>query len=91
VILVNDGGKKINVIKEVRAITRSASAKPRRWSKALRRPIKEGISEGRSGRPPQAPRGSRRDRRGQVIGPAWAGTKGKGGSGRGRPFSSAGG
>jgi len=36
VILTGDGGKKINVIKEVRAITALASARRRRWSKALR-------------------------------------------------------
>ena len=45
VILTGDGGKKINVIKEVRAITSSASAKPRRWSKAPPRPIKEGVNK----------------------------------------------
>ena len=37
VILTDAGDKKINVIKEVRAITGLASRKPRTWSKALPR------------------------------------------------------
>ena len=41
VILTGDGGKKINVIKEVRAITELGLAKPRPWSSALRRPSRK--------------------------------------------------
>ena len=37
VVLTDAGDKKINVIKEVRAITAWASRKPRTWSKALPR------------------------------------------------------
>ena len=45
VILVNDGGKKINVIKEVRAITGLGLGEAGRWSRALPKPIKEGVNK----------------------------------------------
>ncbi|HYG28887.1 MAG TPA: 50S ribosomal protein L7/L12 [Allosphingosinicella sp.] len=43
VILVNDGGKKINVIKEVRAITQLGLGEAKALVESAPKPIKEGI------------------------------------------------
>ena len=43
VILVNDGGKKINVIKEVRAITQLGLGEAKALVEGAPKPIKEGI------------------------------------------------
>ncbi len=45
VILVNDGGKKINVIKEVRAITALGLGEAKALVEGAPKPIKEGISK----------------------------------------------
>ena len=45
VILVNDGGKKINVIKEVRAITQLGLGEAKALVEGAPKPIKEGISK----------------------------------------------
>ena len=45
VILVNDGGKKINVIKEVRAITSLGLGEAKALVEGAPKPIKEGISK----------------------------------------------
>ncbi|MEA3015857.1 MAG: large subunit ribosomal protein, partial [Sphingomonadales bacterium] len=42
-ILVNDGGKKINVIKEVRAITQLGLGEAKALVESAPKPIKEGI------------------------------------------------
>ena len=44
VILVNDGGKKINVIKEVRAITQLGLGEAKALVEGAPKPIKEGIN-----------------------------------------------
>jgi large subunit ribosomal protein L7/L12 len=46
VILVNDGGKKINVIKEVRAITQLGLGEAKALVEGAPKPIKEGIPKG---------------------------------------------
>jgi len=46
VILVNDGGKKINVIKEVRAITALGLGEAKALVEGAPKPIKEGIPKG---------------------------------------------
>ena len=46
VILVNDGGKKINVIKEVRAITQLGLGEAKALVESAPKPIKEGIPKG---------------------------------------------
>jgi len=43
VILVNDGGKKINVIKEVRAITQLGLGEAKALVESAPKPIKEGV------------------------------------------------
>ncbi len=45
VILVNDGGKKINVIKEVRAITALGLGEAKALVEGAPKPIKEGVSK----------------------------------------------
>ena len=45
VILVNDGGKKINVIKEVRAITQLGLGEAKALVEGAPKPIKEGVSK----------------------------------------------
>jgi large subunit ribosomal protein L7/L12 len=45
VILVNDGGKKINVIKEVRAITQLGLGEAKALVEGAPKPIKEGIAK----------------------------------------------
>ena len=45
VILVNDGGKKINVIKEVRAITALGLGEAKALVEGAPKPIKEGINK----------------------------------------------
>ncbi len=45
VILVNDGGKKINVIKEVRAITSLGLGEAKALVEGAPKPIKEGVSK----------------------------------------------
>ena len=45
VILTGDGGKKINVIKEVRAITGLGLGEAKAWSMARPRPLKEGVNK----------------------------------------------
>ncbi|HEU0097227.1 MAG TPA: 50S ribosomal protein L7/L12 [Allosphingosinicella sp.] len=45
VILVNDGGKKINVIKEVRAITQLGLGEAKALVEGAPKPVKEGISK----------------------------------------------
>ena len=45
VILVNDGGKKINVIKEVRAITNLGLGEAKALVEGAPKPIKEGVSK----------------------------------------------
>jgi large subunit ribosomal protein L7/L12 len=45
VILVNDGGKKINVIKEVRAITQLGLGEAKALVEGAPKPIKEGINK----------------------------------------------
>ena len=45
VILVNDGGKKINVIKEVRAITSLGLGEAKALVEGAPKPVKEGISK----------------------------------------------
>ncbi len=45
VILVNDGGKKINVIKEVRAITALGLGEAKALVEGAPKPVKEGISK----------------------------------------------
>jgi len=45
VILVNDGGKKINVIKEVRAITQLGLGEAKALVESAPKPIKEGVSK----------------------------------------------
>jgi large subunit ribosomal protein L7/L12 len=46
VILVNDGGKKINVIKEVRAITQLGLGEAKALVEGAPKPVKEGVSKG---------------------------------------------
>jgi large subunit ribosomal protein L7/L12 len=45
VILVNDGGKKINVIKEVRAITALGLGEAKALVESAPKPIKEGVNK----------------------------------------------
>ena len=45
VILVNDGGKKINVIKEVRAITQLGLGEAKALVEGAPKPVKEGINK----------------------------------------------
>ncbi len=45
VILVNDGGKKINVIKEVRAITALGLGEAKALVEGAPKPVKEGVSK----------------------------------------------
>jgi len=45
VILVNDGGKKINVIKEVRAITQLGLGEAKALVEGAPKPVKEGIGK----------------------------------------------
>ena len=45
VILVNDGGKKINVIKEVRAITQLGLGEAKALVEGAPKPVKEGVSK----------------------------------------------
>jgi large subunit ribosomal protein L7/L12 len=45
VILVNDGGKKINVIKEVRAITSLGLGEAKALVEGAPKPVKEGVSK----------------------------------------------
>jgi large subunit ribosomal protein L7/L12 len=45
VILVNDGGKKINVIKEVRAITQLGLGEAKALVESAPKPIKEGVNK----------------------------------------------
>ena len=44
VILVNDGGKKINVIKEVRAITQLGLGEAKALVEGAPKPVKEGVN-----------------------------------------------
>jgi large subunit ribosomal protein L7/L12 len=46
VILVNDGGKKINVIKEVRAITQLGLGEAKALVEGAPKPVKEGVNKG---------------------------------------------
>ena len=45
VILVNDGGKKINVIKEVRAITQLGLGEAKALVEGAPKPVKEGVNK----------------------------------------------
>jgi large subunit ribosomal protein L7/L12 len=45
VILVNDGGKKINVIKEVRAITQLGLGEAKALVEGAPKPVKEGVTK----------------------------------------------
>jgi large subunit ribosomal protein L7/L12 len=45
VILVNDGGKKINVIKEVRAITQLGLGEAKALVESAPKPVKEGVNK----------------------------------------------
>lgn len=45
VILVNDGGKKINVIKEVRAITQLGLGEAKALVEGAPKPVKEGVAK----------------------------------------------
>ena len=45
VVLVNDGGKKINVIKEVRAITQLGLGEAKALVEGAPKPIKEGVNK----------------------------------------------
>jgi large subunit ribosomal protein L7/L12 len=51
VILVNDGGKKINVIKEVRAITQLGLGEAKALVEGAPKPVKEGVNRSASRKP----------------------------------------
>jgi hypothetical protein len=97
VILVNDGGKKINVIKEVRAITSLGLGEAKALVEGAPKPRSRKAFRRRSGRAPQASRGSRRrpsrsseltPRRREGSSGLKPGSKAKGRlQQRGRPFS----
>jgi len=66
VILTGDGGKKINVIKEVRAITGLGLGEAKALVEGAPKPIKEGVNQGRGREDQEADRRRRRHRRSQV-------------------------
>ena len=85
VILTGDGGKKINVIKEVRAITDLGLGEAKALVEGAPKAVKEGVNKDEAEKIKKQTRGSRRDRRAEVSLSLWGTEKGRP-SREGRPF-----
>ena len=67
VILLSAGDKKIQVIKEVRAITSLGLKEAKELVEGAPKPLKEGVTQGRGGQAQGADRSRRRSGRHQVV------------------------
>ena len=77
VILTGDGGKKINVIKEVRAITGLGLGEAKALVEGAPKAVKEGVNKDEAAEDQEADRGCRRHRRAQVSFFSFAETEGR--------------